>query len=149
MMEEIRLASSLGHITEEAGLKCLKELETIKATQRRLESAFGPSVIHADLSLGNILITEQGLVPIDFSLSGYGSLAQEDGMLMSNYRDDESCQKLLDGFDKAGVKIDATDADIFLSYSVLLFICSHHNKVFREEWFGNALKMWCENMFVH
>lgn len=40
-------------------------------------------------------------------------------------------------------------ADIFLSFSVLLFICTQHEHVYQEEWFKGALAMWCENLFIH
>ena len=149
MIEEIKKAVSLNHMAPEAGEKCISELGAIKAAQNRLESEFGHSIIHADLGFSNILVTEYGLVPIDFSLSGYGSLAQEAGMILSNYHDDESGKKLLAGFKKAGHLVHSADADIFLAYSVLLFICVQHNKVHKEEWFENALNEWCKELFVH
>lgn len=149
MTEEIREAVAIGHLPAGVGQRCMKELAVVRRTQNKYASEGRTTMIHADLSLGNILITDHGLIPIDFSLSGYGSLAQEAGMLMSNYQDEDSCKRLLKGFSKAGEEIDATDADIFLAYSILLFICTHHNRVYREAWFRNALGMWCERLFIH
>ena len=40
-------------------------------------------------------------------------------------------------------------ADIFLSFSVLLFICTQHEHVYQEEWFKGALAIWCETLFIH
>ncbi len=70
-------------------------------------------------------------------------------MLLSNYRDDESCRQVLEGFAKCGVSVDPTEADIFLSCSVLLFICTQHRKVHQEEWFTGALERWCRELFIH
>ena len=149
MISEIRHAAELGHLSEEIAEKCITEIHAVERVQKKLTERYGKTLIHADLSFGNILVTENGLIPIDFSLSGYASLTQEAGMLLSNYRDSESCEKVLEGFRKAGEEIDPTDADIFLSYSVLLFICAQHNHVYQEEWFKEALTMWCESLFIH
>lgn len=147
MIKEIDQAILLGHIKEETGLKCKSELEVIKMVQMKYEEDI--CIIHADLNSTNVLVTDKGLIPIDFSLAGYGSLAQEAGMLMSNFYDDESCQELLSGFRKSRQIIDPRDADIFLSYSVLLFICSQHHRIYREEWFKESLNYWCDNLFIH
>ncbi len=149
MIEEIRRAVSEDHIAEDEGRICIRELEAIKAVQKRLEAQTAPSVIHADLGLDNILITDKGLIPIDFSLSGYASLAQEAGMLLSNYQDKESISALLKGFAESGETVSAADAQVFLSYSVLLFVCAQHDRFFREEWFGAAMYRWCTTLFVH
>ena len=149
MAEETREAVAIGHLPAGVGQRCMRELSVVRRTQDKYAREGRTTMIHADLSLGNILITDHGLIPIDFSLSGYGSLAQEAGMLMSNYQDEDSCKRLLEGFSKAGEEIDATDADIFLVFSILLFICTHHNRVYREAWFRNALGMWCESLFLH
>ena len=149
MIGEIRRAVSLQHISEDAGRICIRELEAVKALQTRLETRTAPTVIHADLGLDNILITDRGLIPIDFSLSGYASLAQEAGMLLSNYQEKGTIASLLNGFAKSGEQVDAAEAEVFLSYSVLLFICSQQDRFFHEEWFGDAMKRWCTTLFVH
>lgn len=148
MIEEIGKAVSLGHIAEEAGKRCIRELKAVKVTQKKLQEKTGCCIIHSDLGFSNILVTDHGLVPIDFSLSGYSSPAQEAGMILSNYHDEESRKKVLNGFQKAGVEIHPMDAEIFLAYSILLFICVQHHKVYKEEWFADTLKQWCEE-FVH
>ena len=149
MADEIRRAVSEEHISEGEGRICIRELDAVIRTQKRLETSAAPCVIHADLGFSNILITDNGLIPIDFSMSGYASPAQEAGMLMSNYQDEDAVQEILMGFEESGDAVSETDAKVFLSYSVLLFICMHHDRVFREEWFGQAMKRWCETLFVH
>ena len=146
MIAEIRLAVEQEHIAVAAGDICIRELEAAKAAQQRLSAT---RVVHADLSLGNILLTDRGLIPIDFSMSGYGSLAQEVGMLISCYQDDADIATVLEGVALAGEAVDAADAELFLAYSVLLFICAQHNRFYAEEWFAGALQRWCETLFIH
>ena len=146
MIAEIRLAVEQEHIAVAAGDICIRELEAAKAVQQRLSAT---RVVHADLSLGNILLTYHGLIHIDFSMSGYGSLAQEVGMLLSCYQDDADIATVLEGVALAGETVDAADAELFLAYSVLLFICAQHNRFYAEEWFPEAIKRWCATLFIH
>ena len=106
-------------------------------------------VIHADLGFGNILLTENGLIPIDFSLSGYGCFAQDAGMILSNYQKDEDRKNVLEGFRQGGEAVDEWDAALFLSLSVLLFIGAQHSKYHREQWFQDAVARWCQDLFTH
>lgn len=149
MIAEIHNAVSLNHITEDAGKICVKELNAVKESMLRQENIYAPSIIHADLGFGNILLTENGLVPIDFSLSGYGYPAHEAGQLMSNYQNDDVIAEILAGFTDSGITIDKTDTDIFNSYSILLFICAQHGRFYRDDWFASAMTRWCTTSFIH
>ena len=66
--------------------------------------AFGQDVIitHADLSLSNILITENGLVPIDFSLFGYCHPMMDLAMLYCSINGLENRRAIAAGYKKAG-----------------------------------------------
>ena len=149
MITEIHKAIASGHITEADGDVCIRELKAIRKVQERLDSYAKPSIIHADLGLSNILITESGLVPIDFSLAGFSHPAQEAGMIMSNYQDENSIEEILRGFEDGGIQINKENSEVFLAYSVLLFICMQHARCCREKWFGQAMKRWCTALFVH
>ena len=149
MVNEIHNAITSGHITKEDGDGCIRELKAIRNAQERLDSYVKPSIIHADLGLSNILVTESGLVPIDFSFAGFSHPAQEAGMIMSNYQDEDGFEEILRGFGDGGIQISKEDSEMFLAYSVLLFICMQHAKCCREEWFGRAMKRWCTTLFVH
>jgi len=94
-------------------------------------------------------VSDNGLIPIDFSLFGFGCYAQEAGMLQSNYQDEESCRLVLQGLTESGEKIGEKDAELFLSLSVLLFICSQHGRYFSESWFSEAMERWCNTLFTH
>ena len=149
MINEIHKAITSEHITEEEGEICIRELKAIRKLQERLDSLAKPSIIHADLGLSNILVTDKGLIPIDFSFAGFSHPAQEAGMIMSNYQDEDSLEEILLVFEENGEKINKEDAELFLSYSVLLFICMQHGKCCNEEWFGQAMKRWCATLFIH
>ena len=149
MIHEIHNAAASSHIKERDSAVCIRELRVIRETQQWLDSHEEPSIIHADLGLTNILVTGKGLLPIDFSFAGYAHLAQEAGMLLSNYTDDDSMKAILCGFESDGKHIKKEDAELFLSYSVLLFICMQHGKCCREEWFGHSMKRWCTTLFIH
>ena len=149
MITEIQKAITSGHITREDGDVCIRELKAIRKAQEQLYSYAKPSIIHADLGLSNILVTDKGLVPIDFSFAGFSHPAQETGMIMSNYQDEDSLEEIRKGFEDSGIQITKEDSEMFLAYSVLLFICMQHAKCYREKWFGQAMKRWCSTLFVH
>ncbi len=149
MIEEIYVAVSRTHLSEKMCQCCLKELEVIRGALRRLKDSEYCGIIHADLSLSNILKTEKGLIPIDFSLSGYGSYAQEAGMLWSSFEDESLRQSLMASIQNAGEDVSCEDAGLFLSFSVLLFICTQHERYCQETWFQSALQLWAQTLFVH
>lgn len=150
LIDEIGSAVNCGHISPNKGDICINELKMIRSAISRLkEDKEHYGIIHADLSFGNIIVSDTGLIPIDFSFSGYGCYAQEAGMLLSNYQDDESCRLLLQGLAESGEKIDEKDAELFLSLSVLLFICAQHGRYYSESWFSNAMERWCNTLFIH
>ncbi|RXE60400.1 phosphotransferase [Acetivibrio mesophilus] len=150
LMEEIHSAVHCGHITPKAGDICMKELKVIRTAVCRLkDDAEHYGIIHSDLGFGNVLVSDNELIPIDFSLSGYGCHAQEAGMLQSNYQDEESQYLVLQGLRESGENIDEKDAEVFISMSVLLFICSQHGRYVSEKWFSEAMERWCNTLFIH
>lgn len=147
---ELQSAARDGHLSVNAGEICARELCAIRDRIRSLRrTAGGYGIIHADLSPGNVIVTEKGLVPIDFSLSGYGCYAQEIGMIHANYTDIESRKEVSESFRQSGGYVDEADAEIFLSLSVLLFMGSQHTRFHSEQWFKDAVVRWCETLFTH
>ena len=106
-------------------------------------------LIHADLGAGNLLKTPAGLAPIDFSLSGCGHRAQECGMAAYNFREPEQREQVRRSYEAAGgVEITPHHLDAFGAFSILLFITTQHDKVWREDWFQENMARWCETEFV-
>lgn len=147
---ELRRAIASQQIPAVCGEICLRELCAIGARIRTLKTESAQyGLIHADLNFGNILSTPHGLVPIDFSLSGFGCLAQELGMLQSNYPDAPSRAAVLDGARAAGAAISPDDAELFRALSILLFVSAQHDRFYQEEWFQERLRFWCSTVFTH
>lgn len=150
LAEEVCSAVDCGHISPSAGDTCTKELRAIRTAISRLkEDGRHYGILHSDLGFGNVLVSDNQLIPIDFSLSGFGCYAQEAGMLQSNYQDEESRRLVLQGLAESGEEIDEKDAELFISLSVLLFICSQHGRYFSEGWFSEAMERWCSTLFIH
>lgn len=124
---------------------CLNALEAIRLIMTELQRIpTANTLIHADLGLGNILVTPDGFAPIDFSLSGYGSRAQECGMLATNFNDASVQKAIFDSYaQESGVSLDARHLDGFFALSVLLFIASQHTRYENEEWFAQSMSRWC------
>jgi len=105
--------------------------------------------VHADLSLSNILITENGFLPIDFSLFGYGHPMMDLGALFcSRFSSLENRQAVAKGYTSAGGSIDFEMLDCCFALNVLLGIGLHVEKWIKEDWFPSRLERWCREMFV-
>lgn len=150
MQREITAAYELGHITEKQFAVCGDTLREIDRVMTELDSVpSARSLIHSDMSLGNIIRTPRGLAPIDFSLSGYGYRAQECGMIASNYESEDCQRSVCEGYARAsGIEVDMHHLDAFFSMSVLLFISAQHGRFHGEEWFGEAMDRWCDGCFA-
>lgn len=120
--------------------------EVIAMRLSEKENEFFP--VHTDLSLSNILITENGLVPIDFSLFGYGHPMMDLGALFcSRLNSLKNRQAVAEGYISAGGTIDYEMLDCCFALNVLLGIGLHMDKWIKEEWFSSRLERWCREMF--
>lgn len=144
---KIQEAVNMNHINTEQGNICILMLNKIRMTILKLKDSDNYDVIHADLGFGNIIDSEGSLVPIDFSLAGYGAYAQECGMIASNYSSDDDLLKIIEGFHQGNESISSKDAKIFLAFSVLLFIGAQHSRYYQEEWFIQGMHRWKETIF--
>lgn len=149
MVEEIQLAAEQGHLKCRAAEICTAELMAIQHCVGLRQKAKGVCLIHSDLNFGNILRTEQGLVPIDFSLARFGCFEQEIGMLMSNFDREEDWALLLEAVRENGMTIEKADAELFFSFGILLFICSQHQRFYQQDWFEKRMAHWCDHVFIH
>lgn len=104
--------------------------------------------IHADLGFSNILLTKEGLVPIDFSLSGTGCLTKDIGMMLTGIEDAQDRRILVTAYEKARkTRLLPRHLDAFFCLSILLFVCCQHQRLHQEAWFEKRMRFWSENYF--
>ncbi len=112
-----------------------------------LESLQGEfCLLHADLSLSNILQTPQGLVAIDFSLFGYGHPMLDLALLFGNINLARR-QKMAEGYRATGGKIDYKALDAYFVLTIIDCIVIHYEKWKNEDWFEGRLVRWCQESF--
>lgn len=115
----------------------------------RLFAAEGDAIItHADLSLSNILITQNGLVPIDFSLFGYCHPMMDLASLFCNVNGLDNRRAMAAGYCKAGGEITILMLDACFALNILLTILLHCGSWTVQEWFPARLKRWCDEVFM-
>ena len=101
---------------------------------------------HADLSLSNILITEQGLVPIDFSLFGCAHPMMDIAGLFACVNGVENRRAIAKGYASLGYGIDFPILDAYFAFSVLLYVVLHI-RLCGEESFQKNLDRWSRHIF--
>lgn len=102
--------------------------------------------LHSDLSLSNILISDGTLVPIDFSLFGYGHPMMDLGNLFGNINGVANRAAIATGYRLSGFEIDFEMLDVCFSLGVLLYIVIHLSNL-SEETFQNNIERWCRQIF--
>lgn len=104
--------------------------------------------LHSDLSLSNILMTKQGLVPIDFSLFGYSDPLLDFGSIYC-FVNDEACRKsIVTGYEEEmGTQISVSKIKYYFAFQILLGIILHYELWVNEEWFAKRLPEWCRDNF--
>lgn len=105
--------------------------------------------VHSDLSLSNILITDDGLIPIDFSLFGYSNPMLDFGSIYC-FVDNIDCRNsIVKGYeDTTCCKINTDEIDIYFALQILLGIVLHYESWINEEWFCKRLPEWCDEIFI-
>lgn len=123
-------------------------LDAIKDCLKKREKEF--ILVHADLSLSNMLITEEGLVPIDFSLSGYGHPMMDIGELYCSIMGGAHRKAIADGYKATADGAEGFDwraIDCTYALNVLLGIILHWEIWAKEAWFADRLSGWCREIF--
>ena len=108
----------------------------------RLEKNQKLLVVHADLSKSNILITDAGLVPIDFSLFGRGNPMMDIGVLYGSLGSLDHRRAIAEGYRSNGGEIDFPMLDVCYALNVMLYIILHI-KTCEEK----NLDRWCNEIF--
>ena len=113
----------------------------------RLDQASGEFIaIHCDLSQSNMLLTEQGPVPIDFSLCGIGHPMHDLSVLLGNTKTQAQRQAFAEGFVSAGGHIDLPLLDAGYALSLLEALVIHADTWPKEDWFAPRLTRWSNEM---
>ncbi len=144
---EIKKAYNLNHINESSYQSIVKVLSIIKQIIIKEKHKF--IWIHSDLSKSNIIYSEFGLSPIDFSLSGYGLREMELGQIIAGFNINDLTSSLIEGYISiCDYKVNLDYINLFKALSVILYIVIHHNKVYQDDKFIKGMKRWCETIFM-
>ena len=127
-MDEIAVACQAAHVIEE-----------------RLDKVAGEFIaIHCDLSQSNLLLTEQGLAPIDFSLCGIGHPMHDLGVLLGNTSTQAQRQAMAEGYTTAGGRINLPLLDAGYTLGLLEALDFHADIWPKEDWFAPRLTRWVD-----
>lgn len=102
--------------------------------------------IHCDLSQSNLLLTERGLSPIDFSLCGLGHPMHDLGILLGNTSTQAQRNAMAKGYSHAGGKIDLSLLDAGYALGLLEAMIFHADVWPKEPWFAPRLTRWVNEM---
>lgn len=112
-----------------------------------LQNMYG--IVHADLSPSNLVLSDGQIVPIDFSLSGFGFYYMDIGMVLSQYNDFGIRNSIKSGYEKViGKQVLVRYIESFFALGVLLYIACQHDRVCTQNWFGGAIDRWCNTIFT-
>lgn len=146
----LQVAADIRSMGERYGLKASEIAVTCQAAQvieDRLRSAASELVpIHCDLSQSNILLTKDGLAPIDFSLFGLGHPMHDLGILLGNVSTLVQRKAIAEGYTAAGGRIDLPLLDAGLALGLLEALFFHADVWPKEPWFAPRLTRWVDEM---
>ncbi len=117
--------------------------EACRIMRDRLNENRDILAVHADLSMSNILITETGLVPIDFSLFGRGNPMMDIGVLYGSFGSLENRCAIAEGYRAHGGEIDFPMLDVCYALNILLYIVLHIANCGE-----NNMERWCNEIFL-
>ena len=143
------MAAALKHISQADSVAGKRALEIVHEVIRDAgKNRKNMGFIHADLGFSNILLTKEGLVPIDFSLSGSGCLAQDIGMMLTGIADVQDRRAFVTAYERARkTRLLPHHLDAYFCLSILLFVCCQHHRHHQEAWFLKRMRFWSENYF--
>lgn len=105
-------------------------------------SADIPIALHGDLSPSNILETEHGLVPIDFSLCGVGTPMTDLGMLLAGFNSTAQRSAAIMGYQAAGGIFRHLEMEAGYIHGLLGAFVFHADTWPKEPWFPARLIRW-------
>jgi len=115
----------------------------------RLDQAADALVaIHCDLSNSNILLTDRGVVPIDFSLCGVGHPMHDLGILVGNTSTQAQRLGFAQGYVAAGGRTDLPLLDAGYTLGWMEALVFHADVWPKEPWFAPRLARWVNEMLL-
>lgn len=147
--EELKEAVKMGQIKKKNVDRMNDALTVIKGRMDELDKIpYMSGIVHADLSPSNLILSDQQIVPIDFSLSGYGFHYMDLGMILSQWKDHSIRKSIKSGYEKViGKEVPLRYIEPFFALGVLLFIACQHEKIHQQDWFEDALERWERRIF--
>jgi Ser/Thr protein kinase RdoA (MazF antagonist) len=100
-------------------------------------------LIHSDLGLGNIIIHDGIVSPIDFGLCGHGPFLFDLGGLMGTFDHTQLRKAVIDGYSKHRPlnQNDYRSIEAFFIASIYFFMSMHLHNSKIHEWFGRRLPL--------
>lgn len=78
--------------------------------------------VHMDLALSNSIMTDKGIVPIDFQLSGIGNLYFDLVSILSQINDEKFRNKVVEGYSSvSNVKVNREYIDHFFKCGYMMY----------------------------
>lgn len=111
-------------------------------------SADAPIAIHDDLSPSNILKTENGLAPIDFSLCGMGRPMTDLGMLLAGFNSTVQRNAAVRGYMAAGGIFRHREMEAGYIHGLLGAFVFHADTWPQEPWFPQRLLRWEKELLL-
>ncbi len=141
-----RLADALREMGVRHGLN-MDEIAVACQAARVIEERLGKVAdellpIHCDLSQSNIILTDRGLAPIDFSLCGVGHPMHDLGILLGNTSTQAQRKAIAEGYIAAGGRISLPLLDAGYTLGLLEALDFHADVWPREDWFPSRLTRW-------
>lgn len=107
-------------------------------------------MIHADLSKGNLIVSGDKVIPIDFCLCGYGYFLMDLGGISADFGPLNVRRAMLTGYRSIR---DLPEEDLkyiegFFIFSILLFMAGHLNNPKVWEWFGRRMQPICDDYII-
>ena len=144
--QAIRLMGERHHLNPDEVTAACNAAEVIADRLDRKESEFIP--IHCDLSQSNMLLTDSGPIPIDFSLCGIGHPMHDLSVLLANTSTRAQRCAFAEGFAAAGGRIDLPLLDAGYALGLLEALAIHADKWPKESWFLPRLTRWVNELFL-
>ena len=145
-----RTAAEIRHMGERYELnpdEIAMTCQAARVIEDRLHHAAAHFVpIHCDLSQSNILLTQDGLAPIDFSLFGLGHPMHDLGILIGNTSTLVQRKAIAEGYTQSGGRIDLPLLDAGMTLGLLEALVFHADIWPREAWFAPRLTRWVNEM---